>query len=344
MATLRAYVLFVGVFCFVCIGLENSMKNQELIRIVIKEELVLMTRHRDEAIILNQFLYWTPKTITFKKFIEEEESNQDTADFGWIYKKAEDLKDELLMIDTNVKTVRKYLNSLVEKGYLLRRRNPFHKYDKTYQYRINLKQIVFELNSLGYEVADLEKFFKNKKAIKKSSLAKGDEDVRLLGTTEITKVQFEDDNLDVGGEISHFDKSKTTSAITDINSEIINQENITNIEIKEENCSTVDSIAFKQIKELYLNFSNKKILNDNDEQHITDLLVSDIEVGLIVELMKECYAQTLKRKDNKGIWSFNYFKKFIEKALKQQNDQTENNQIATLNESLDFIGDTLADF
>lgn len=43
---------------------------------------------------------------------------------GWIYKTAEELKNDLLMIDTNVKTIRKYLRSLVEKGFLLRRNNP----------------------------------------------------------------------------------------------------------------------------------------------------------------------------------------------------------------------------
>lgn len=211
------------------------MNNQELIRIVVKEELVAMTQHRDEAIILNQFLYWTPKTKTFKQFIEEE-SNQDTAEFSWIYKKAEDLKDELLMVDTNVKTVRKYLNNLVEKGYLLRRRNPFYKYDKTYQYRVNVKHIMFELNTLGYEVVSIEAFFKNKNAIKKSSFANSDEDVSHLGYTEMTKIPFEEDNLDVGVEISHFDKSETPTAIPDINTETITKKYNSNKEIKQFTC------------------------------------------------------------------------------------------------------------
>lgn len=60
--------------------------------------------------------------------------------------------------------------------------------------------------------------------------------------------------------------------------------------------------------------------------------------------MKQCHAQVQKNKNHQGIWSFNYFKKFIEKTLKQQKKQVVNTHVATLNESLDFIGDTIADF
>ncbi|MGE7696685.1 hypothetical protein ACQKNC_21750 [Lysinibacillus sp. NPDC094177] len=323
------------------------MNNKNLKRSVIKEELVLITKHRDEAAILNQFLYWTPKIRDSEKFIEEEKNGQETANFGWIYKKADDVKDELMMVDTNVKTVRKYLNSLVEKGYLLRRRNPFHKYDNTYQYRINLKHLVFELNALGHELEGFEEFSKNNNAIKKISFVTQDEEgleAEHLGNTEMTKMQFEDDILDVGEELSHFGTSKMTLAIPDINTKIINKEYNSNKEGNKETASLVDSIAFNQIKQLYLKLSKEKFLKRNDEQHITDLLTSDIEVDMIVELMNQCYTQVQKIKNHKGIWSFNYFKKFIVEALKQQNDQAKTIQITLKNETLDFIGDTVADF
>jgi len=41
------------------------------------------------------------------------------------------------MIDTNVKTIRKYLKSLVDKGFLFRRRNPDWKADRNYKYIVN---------------------------------------------------------------------------------------------------------------------------------------------------------------------------------------------------------------
>lgn len=39
-----------------------NKKEEVIMRSVNKEELVLLTMSRDEAAILNQFLYWTLKT------------------------------------------------------------------------------------------------------------------------------------------------------------------------------------------------------------------------------------------------------------------------------------------
>ena len=99
-----------------------------------------------------------------------------------------------------------------------------------------------------------------------------------------------------------------------------------------------------RIEDLYLQLSNEKFLKDNDKQHITALLASDIEINLVVELMKQCHAQVQKNKNHPGIYSFYYFKNFIERALKQQKKQAMNTHVATLNESLEFIGDTIVDF
>lgn len=62
------------------------------------------------------------------------------------------------MVDTNVKTVRKNLNNLVEKGFLYRRTNPVYKFDRTYQYRVNLRAIVDGVNNLGHYLEGFEQF------------------------------------------------------------------------------------------------------------------------------------------------------------------------------------------
>ncbi|CAH2213206.1 hypothetical protein [Tepidibacter aestuarii] len=81
-----------------------------------------------EAILLNQMIYWSEKVQDFDKFINEEnervqkyneksESIQELNN-GWIYKKASELKEELMDIASE-KTISRKLDSLVEKGYTL---------------------------------------------------------------------------------------------------------------------------------------------------------------------------------------------------------------------------------
>ena len=50
----------------------------------------------------------------------------------------------------SVPTIRKYIKQLVEKGYLIQRRNPKYKWDKTMQYRVDLYKVQLDLGKLGY--------------------------------------------------------------------------------------------------------------------------------------------------------------------------------------------------
>ena len=130
---------------------------KKLKRVVIKEELVELTGDYRPAIILNQMLYWTERMFDTDNYIREEKTralNNDTEinimeSKGWIYKTAEDLNEEL-MIGMSVPTIRKYIKQLVEKGYLVQRKNPKYKWDKTIQYRVDLYKIQLDLGKLGY--------------------------------------------------------------------------------------------------------------------------------------------------------------------------------------------------
>ena len=62
---------------------------------------------------------------------------------------AKELNDEL-MIGMSVPTIRKYIKQLVEKGYLIQRRNPKYKWDKTMQYRVDLYKVQLDLGKMGY--------------------------------------------------------------------------------------------------------------------------------------------------------------------------------------------------
>ena len=130
---------------------------KKLKRVVIKEELVELTGDYRPAIILNQMLYWTERMFDTDNYIREEKTralNNDTEinimeSKGWIYKTAEDLNEEL-MIGMSTPTIRKYIKQLVEKGYLVQRKNPKYKWDKTIQYRVDLYKIQLDLGKLGY--------------------------------------------------------------------------------------------------------------------------------------------------------------------------------------------------
>jgi hypothetical protein len=130
---------------------------RKLKRVVIKEELVALTGDIIEAIILNQFLYWSERVEDFDRFIMEEkeraQANGINLNFpltnGWIYKKISELKDETMLTDSE-KTIRRKVQNLVEKGFLQERQNPMYKWDKTLQYRVNLTYIAKKLHEIGY--------------------------------------------------------------------------------------------------------------------------------------------------------------------------------------------------
>ena len=126
-------------------------------RVVIKQELVELTGDFRPALILNQFIYWIERMYDADKYIREEKERAARHEIdvdmdeskGWIYKTAEEINDEL-MIGMSKATIGKYIKQLVEAGYLSQRKNPKYKWDKTYQYRVNLYKVQKDLAMLGY--------------------------------------------------------------------------------------------------------------------------------------------------------------------------------------------------
>jgi len=136
-------------------------KTEKLKRAVIKEEFVALTGNVIQALILNQFMYWTDRLRDFDKFIKEENERainegkfenifeNESFKHGWIYKSAKELNEEL-MLGIHSNTLNRHLKSLVEKGFLEQRHNPKYKWDRTWQYRVNISKIRLELQKLGY--------------------------------------------------------------------------------------------------------------------------------------------------------------------------------------------------
>lgn len=145
----------------------NSL--QKLKRAVIKEELVALTGDYKKAITLNQMIYWAERVKDFDKFLADEKVRArmamgraeveyaekleeiDLMSHGWIYKSAEELSEETMM-GVSKSTMGTYLKTLVEKGWLDKRKNPKWKGDNTFQYRVNLLKIQQDLYNLGYSL------------------------------------------------------------------------------------------------------------------------------------------------------------------------------------------------
>lgn len=63
----------------------------------------------------------------------------------------EELSEELMTNWSKTK-VSRLLNNLIEKGYIDRRNNPKYKWDKTYQYRVSLLNVIKSLFEQGYTI------------------------------------------------------------------------------------------------------------------------------------------------------------------------------------------------
>lgn len=202
---------------------------QKLKRIVIKEEFVTLTGNYIEAIILNQFLFWTERVDDFDKFILEEKKRAENEGIeinmplcnGWIYKTAEELSEET-MLNLSPKTIRGYLRNLIEKGYLEERNNPLYKWDKTLQYRVNLIKIIKDLFTLGY----------NLEGYKFSDIIEAIEAEKTKNREEEMKNQTED---------LKNQKVENEDAIPEITTEITNRNN---------NNSDVNVVVDKKFQEI----------------------------------------------------------------------------------------------
>lgn len=134
--------------------------SEKLKRAVIKEELVALTGDLEKAVILNQLIYWSERIRDFDKFIIEEKARTSqegqeevTIELqnGWIYKDMEELKDEV-MFTCSISTMSRKLKELIDNEWISRRNNPRFKWDKRYQYRVNLNKIATDLHVLGYQL------------------------------------------------------------------------------------------------------------------------------------------------------------------------------------------------
>jgi len=142
----------------------GEKEPKKLKKAVIREELVALTGCYKKAITLSQMLYWSERVRDYDKFLAEEKERAESEEdpilnieetHGWIYKTAKELSEET-MLGVKPATMLKYLDFMVEKGWLDRRNNPKYKWDKTYQYRLNIVKLQEDLHDIGYSLPGYE--------------------------------------------------------------------------------------------------------------------------------------------------------------------------------------------
>lgn len=144
---------------------------KNLKRSVIREELVAITGHYIDALVLNQFMYWSERIRDFDQFLIEENRRRYqhgmdvvTLQKGWIYKTAEQLISEL-MIKTTPRKIRQHIENLIAKKFIFKRNNPKFKWDRTFQYRVDFNAVVNACASAGYQLEGFKKLLSPERAI-----------------------------------------------------------------------------------------------------------------------------------------------------------------------------------
>lgn len=136
------------------------MELKKIKKVVIREDLVAITGDYKKAVILGQFIYWADRVADADKFIQKEneiaakngEEGRELL-YGWIYKTADELAEEV-MLGLSVSQIRRYVSEIVEMGFVDRRKNPNYKWDRTWQYRVNLVNIAKALREKDYPLSD----------------------------------------------------------------------------------------------------------------------------------------------------------------------------------------------
>ena len=198
--------------------------------VVLREDYVELCEGADDyeradqfcaAMILSQFEYWLNVKLSnreqaeFENTIAEKEGLEPTQNEDlWVWKSIPELKEEL-MDQYGRKKVMKSLEWLVEeKNYLLRRKNPNYKWDRTYQYMINVDLIIDEIKKLeGY---DYEGDLKGGNSTSQSKVPNDTNESGTVGPSRVANGTFNSSKRDsqqsqMGPTIPKTTMHKTTS-------------------------------------------------------------------------------------------------------------------------------------
>lgn len=320
------------------------MAEVRIKKAVIREDLLSITNDYRKAIILNQFIYWSERVSDADKFIQKENEiaknngeEERELFYGWIYKTAEELADEV-MLGLSASQIRRYISELVDMGYISKRNNPKYKWDRTLQYRVNLVNIAKDLKKNGYPLSDYrieipenEKFNAHECAINneptKNQTQAGDEAIPKNTNRDYLNRDY---NSEITGEVHTSVSRKQTARVTrqdmqakkddmlyrfsEICDNSIENETIREV-VKNEFCRYMNLyetyfakvhpiLTDKTLTNVCLSLSN---VTDTEHNHFewTDVYLAD-ETGLtgLDRMVNEHFRRTHRRETNYSITHF----------------------------------------
>jgi DNA-binding MarR family transcriptional regulator len=287
---------------------------EKLKRIILKEEYLAITNNTTRALILGQMIYWSERVRDFDKFVNEEiERAKDEGkkidmplSKGWIYKGYDKFKSDMMLSDS-IKTISRHILKLVEAGFLDRRRNPDYRYDRKYQYRVNLLKIREALNKCGYELQgykfDFSKIDNNNHKVKSTfSNCQNDNSENQIDNSnnqyDSSYCQVDKAILETISETKIENILESTSTTNKSKENIVDDDNL--------------NLKIKNISSYFSKILNKKP-NINDLNTIEEVLKIPIDIPfdkketLITECISNIYENIRKTNPNKRINSFKYF-------------------------------------
>jgi hypothetical protein len=129
---------------------------------VLREDMMELTQDVTQALVLGQMLYWTKTLDKVNDWLFEEnkrlaevELPQHEYNYGWIYKSAREMREDL-MNSFSEDAIQRAFSALVTKGVLMKRNNPIVRYDRKLQYRVDIVFLRRLLKDRGYEMTDFQ--------------------------------------------------------------------------------------------------------------------------------------------------------------------------------------------
>ena len=124
--------------------------------------MMALTQDVTQALVLGQMLYWTKTLDKVNDWLFEEnkrlaevELPQHEYNYGWIYKSAREMREDLMNAFSE-DAIQRAFSALVTKGVLMKRNNPIVRYDRKLQYRIDIVFLRRLLKDRGYEMTDFQ--------------------------------------------------------------------------------------------------------------------------------------------------------------------------------------------
>lgn len=182
---------------------------------LLKQEYMAITHDMLAAIILNQFVYWAKIKMHADAMYEREfniyERNGMPINFkpsyGWIYKTADELNDEV-MAETSRQSIRRRIKLLVDAGFISERKNPNISWDHTTQYHVNLYAINKAVCAVGLYMDE----FVFDDGIEHTDVQGGITDVQIGRSDD----QVERSDVQAGRTIPEITTEITTESTTEI--------------------------------------------------------------------------------------------------------------------------------